>query len=132
MGKGFCDCSDFGACDCGLPQRPSSSPIGIKPLHNRVVVRPAPPETTIGGIILPDTVDQSKGLMEGVEGTVLAVGPGFYENGNHIAMSVKVGDRILFFNGTGLKVPYDGEELIVMLEPEIFAVMEPESKLVKV
>src|SRR5687767_1539484 len=73
--------------------------MNLKPLHDRLIVRPATPEeVTKGGIILPDTAKEKP-----VQGEVLAVGPGkLDENGKIVSMGVKVGDTVLYgkYSGT--------------------------------
>ncbi len=92
----------------------------LKPLADRVVVKPAPAEEkTKGGIIVPDTAKEKP-----VWGEVVAAGPGrVSDDGKHIAMEVKVGDRVLYGKYSGTEVTIDGEELLIMRESDIFAVM---------
>ncbi len=91
----------------------------IKPLADRVVVKPAPAEEkTKGGIIVPDTAKEKP-----VWGEVVAVGPGRVEDGKVITMEVKTGDKILYGKYSGTEVTLDGEELLIMRESDIFAIM---------
>ncbi|MEK6565483.1 MAG: co-chaperone GroES [Bacteroidota bacterium] len=91
----------------------------IKPLADRVVVKPAPAEEkTKGGIIVPDTAKEKP-----VWGEVVAVGPGRVEDGKVIQMEVKTGDKILYGKYSGTEVTLDGEELLIMRESDIFAIM---------
>jgi chaperonin GroES len=92
----------------------------LKPLADRVVVKPAPAEEkTKGGIIVPDTAKEKP-----VWGEVVAAGPGrVSEDGKHIEMEVKVGDRVLYGKYSGTEVTIDGEEYLIMRESDIFAVM---------
>ena len=91
----------------------------IKPLADRVVVKPAPAEEkTKGGIIVPDTAKEKP-----VWGEVVAVGPGRVEDGKIITMEVKTGDKILYGKYSGTEVTLDGEELLIMRESDIFAIM---------
>jgi chaperonin GroES len=92
----------------------------LKPLADRVVVRPSKAEEkTKGGIIVPDTAKEKP-----VWGEVIAAGPGrVTEDGKHIPMEVKVGDRVLYGKYSGTEVTIDGEELLIMRESDIFALM---------
>lgn len=91
----------------------------MKPLADRVVVKPAPAEEkTKGGIIVPDTAKEKP-----VWGEVVAVGPGRVEDGKIITMEVKTGDKILYGKYSGTEVTLDGEELLIMRESDIFAIM---------
>jgi chaperonin GroES len=93
----------------------------FRPLHDRVVVkRVKEEEKTKGGIIIPDTAQEKP-----QEGEVIAVGPGARdEDGERIALDVKVGDRILFGKWSGTEVKIDGEELLIMKESDIMGVIE--------
>ncbi len=92
----------------------------IKPLADRVVVKPAPAEEkTKGGIILPDTAKEKP-----VIGEVVAAGPGkVMENGTRVALEVKVGDRVLYGKYSGTEVTLDGEEYMIMRESDLFAIL---------
>ncbi len=93
----------------------------FRPLHDRVVVkRVKEEEKTKGGIIIPDTAQEKP-----QEGEVIAVGPGTRdEDGERIALDVKVGDRILFGKWSGTEVKIDGEDLLIMKESDIMGVIE--------
>jgi chaperonin GroES len=93
----------------------------FRPLHDRVVVRRVKEEEkTKGGIIIPDTAQEKP-----QEGEVIAVGPGARdEDGEYIAMDVKVGERILFGKWSGTEVKIDGEDLLIMKESDIMGVIE--------
>lgn len=92
----------------------------IKPLNDRVVVkRVAVEEKSPGGIIIPDAAKEKP-----VEGVVKAVGPGKVdEHGKVVAMSVKVGDIVLFGKYSGSEVKLDGEECLVIREDDILGVV---------
>jgi len=94
--------------------------MAIKPLADRVVVKPSEAEEkTSGGIILPDTAKEKP-----QEGTVIAVGPGkVSENGNKVTMEVKVGDKILYGKYSGTEIVIDGVEHLIMRESDILAVV---------
>jgi len=93
----------------------------LRPLHDRVVVKRLENETkTASGIVIPDNAAEKPD-----QGEVLAVGPGrLDEDGGRIKMDVKVGDRVLFGKYSGQTVKVDGEELLVMKEEDLFAVVE--------
>jgi chaperonin GroES len=92
----------------------------LKPLADRVVVRPSKAEEkTKGGIIVPDTAKEKP-----VWGEVIAAGPGrTTDDGKHIPMEVKIGDRVLYGKYSGTEVTIEGEELLIMRESDIFALM---------
>lgn len=94
--------------------------MNIKPLSDRVVVKPAPAEEkTKGGIILPDTAKEKP-----VQGEVVAVGPGrVSDDGKKIPMEVKKGDKVLYGKYSGTEVTIDGEEYLIMRESDIFAIV---------
>ena len=95
--------------------------MNLRPLHDRVIVKRIESETTpASGIVIPDNAAEKPD-----QGEVLAVGPGKHdEDGDRIAMSVKVGDRVLFGKYSGQTVKVNGEELLVMREEDLFAVVE--------
>lgn len=92
----------------------------VKPLADRVVIKPAAAEEkTKGGIILPDTAKEKP-----VIGEVVAVGPGkVAEDGKKILPEVKVGDKVLYGKYSGTEVTIDGAEFLIMREADIFAIM---------
>ena len=92
----------------------------LRPLADRVIVKRLENETkTASGIVLPDNATEKPD-----QGEVLAVGPGRVEDGKTIALTVKVGDRVLFGKYSGQAVKVDGEEMLVMKEDDLFAVVE--------
>jgi chaperonin GroES len=90
------------------------------PLADRVVVKPSKAEEmTKGGIIVPDTAKEKP-----VWGEVIAVGPGrVSDDGKIIPMEVKVGNMVLYGKYSGTEVTFEGEELLLMRESDIFAIM---------
>ncbi|MDI6400638.1 co-chaperone GroES [Balneolaceae bacterium ANBcel3] len=91
----------------------------IKPLSDRVLVRPdTAEETTSSGIIIPDSAKEKP-----QRGTVVAVGPGKVENGNKIDMTVKEGDKVLYGKYSGTEIEIGGEELMIMRESDILGVL---------
>ena len=97
------------------------SDLKIKPLADRVVIKPAEAEEkTKGGIILPDTAKEKP-----VEGTVVAAGPGKKsDDGKLIEMEVKVGNKVLYGKYSGTEVTINGEEYLIMRESDIFAIVK--------
>jgi len=95
--------------------------MNLKPLSDRVVVRRVDSESvTKGGIFIPDAATEKAD-----QGTVLAVGPGRRNsNGELIALDVAVDDQVLFGKFSGQTVKVEGEELLILREDDIFAVVE--------
>jgi chaperonin GroES len=93
----------------------------LRPLADRVIVKRVEQETkTASGIVIPDNVAEKPD-----QGEVLSVGPGKRnERGDIVAMNVKAGDRVLFGKYSGQTVKVDGDELLVMREEDLFAVVE--------
>ena len=93
----------------------------IRPLHDRVIVKRLEEErTSPGGIVIPDTAAEKP-----VEGKVVAVGKGkILEDGQVRPLDVKIGDKILFGKYSGTEVKVDGEDLVVMREEDVMAVIE--------
>ncbi len=93
----------------------------IRPLHDRVIVKRLESETkSAGGIVIPDSAAEKP-----VQGKVLAVGNGkILEDGKVRPLDVKVGDKILFGKYSGTEVKVDGDELVVMREEDVMAVIE--------
>lgn len=87
----------------------------LKPINDRVVVKPAPAEEkTKGGLILPDTAKEKP-----QNGEVMAVGPGK----DDIKMTVKVGDKVLYGKYAGQELHHDGEDYLIMREDDILVVL---------
>jgi chaperonin GroES len=93
----------------------------IRPLHDRVIVKRLEEErTSPGGILIPDTAAEKP-----VQGKIVAVGKGkILDDGQVRALDVKVGDKILFGKYSGTEVKVDGDELVVMREEDVMAVIE--------
>ena len=93
----------------------------LRPLHNRVVVKRLEEErTSPGGIVLPDNATEKP-----TRGEVLAVGPGrVLENGETKEIVDAVGDKVLFSKYSGTECEIEGDELVVMREDDIMAVIE--------
>ncbi len=94
--------------------------MNLKPLSDRIVVRPSKAEEkTKGGIIVPDTAKEKP-----VWGEVIAVGPGrMSDEGKVIPMTIKVGDQVLYGKYSGTEVTIEGEELLIMRESDVFAII---------
>mgnify|MGYP003352181216 CR=1 FL=1 len=91
----------------------------IKPLHDRVVVRVQDSETrTESGIVIPDNAKEKP-----TTGHVLAVGPGHYDNGTFVATSITEGAKVLFGQHAGQKVKVEDEEVTILRENDILAVL---------
>ena len=93
----------------------------LKPLLDRVVIKRLEEENrTAGGIIIPDTAKEKPST-----GEVVAVGPGGRdEDGKNVAMTLKVGDKVLFGKWSGTEIKINGEDLIIMKESEVFGILE--------
>ncbi len=92
----------------------------LKPLADRVVVKPVDvEETSKGGIILPGSAKEKPQVAE-----VVAVGPGGIVDGNEVKMLVKVGDRVITAKYTGTEVKYDGIEYSIVRQNDILAIVE--------
>lgn len=95
--------------------------MNIRPLHDRIIVRRMEEErTTASGIIIPDSAAEKPD-----RGEVLAVGPGKVGDDNErVALQVTVGDKVLFGKYAGTAIKEDGEELLIMREEDVLAVIE--------
>ena len=96
-------------------------PMKIRPLHDRVIVKRLDEErTSPGGIVIPDTATEKP-----IQGKVIAVGKGkILEDGKVRPLDVKVGDKILFGKYSGTEVKVDGDDLLVMREEDVMAIIE--------
>lgn len=91
----------------------------IKPIGDRVVVKPeAAEEKTSSGLYIPDTAKEKP-----QRGTVIAVGPGRFENGNKIDMTVQEGDTVLYGKYSGTEIALDGEDYLIVRESDILGVI---------
>ena len=93
----------------------------FRPVHDRVLVRRGGEEDrSTGGIIIPDTAQEKP-----IQGEILAIGPGARDDkGELTPLEVKVGDQVLFGKWAGNEITIDGEELVIMKESDIFAIIE--------
>ncbi len=95
--------------------------VNIKPLEDRIVVRPLEAEqTTASGLVIPDTAKEKP-----QEGEVMAVGPGrFNEDGDErIPMDISVGDKVIYSKYGGTEVKYGGDELLILSARDVLAVV---------
>ncbi|MFL2546300.1 MAG: co-chaperone GroES [Candidatus Rariloculaceae bacterium] len=95
--------------------------MNIRPLHDRVVIRRTEEEkTSPGGIVIPDSATEKP-----IKGEVVAVGNGkVLDSGETRALDLKAGDKVLFGKYSGTEVKVEGEELLVMREDDVMAVIE--------
>jgi len=95
--------------------------MSLRPLHDRVIVRRMEEErTSAGGIVIPDSATEKPS-----KGEIIATGNGkTLDNGDVRGLDVKIGDKVLFGKYSGTEVKVDGEELLVMREEDIMAIIE--------
>ena len=95
--------------------------LNLKPLGDRIVVEPLEQqETTVSGIILPETAKEKP-----QKGSVLATGPGARDDqGRRIVMDVQVGDIVLFAKYAGTEIKLDGKKLLIFKEGDVLAIVE--------
>ena len=95
--------------------------MNIRPLHDRVIIKRMEEErTSPGGIVIPDSAAEKP-----IRGEVVAVGNGkIMESGEVRALDLKVGEKVLFGKYSGTEVKVDGEDLLVMREEDVMAVIE--------
>jgi len=93
--------------------------MNLQPLEDRIVVRPAEAEeTTVSGLVIPDTAKEKP-----QQGEIVAVGPGRFDEGKRVPMDVKVGDKVLYGKYSGTEVTIDGEQLLILRESDVLAVI---------
>jgi chaperonin GroES len=97
-----------------------ATPTKVRPLHDRLLVRRVErKQTAKTGIIIPDSAKEKP-----QEGEILAVGNGkILENGSKVALDVRVGDKILFGKYSGTEIKIDGEDVLILREDEVLAVL---------
>jgi chaperonin GroES len=95
--------------------------VSIKPLEDRIVVRPVEAEqVTASGLVIPDTAKEKP-----QEAEVVAVGPGrFNDDGARIPVDVNVGDKVIFSKYGGTELKYDGQEYLVLSARDVLAIIE--------
>ncbi|MDT3699285.1 MAG: co-chaperone GroES [Thermincola sp.] len=95
--------------------------MNVKPLADRILIKPlAAEEKTASGIVLPDTAKEKP-----QQGEVLAVGSGkLLENGQKVALEVKVGDKVIYSKYAGNEIKIDGQECMILNERDILAIVD--------
>lgn len=92
----------------------------LKPLEDRIVVKPSEEETTTAsGIVIPDTAKEKP-----QEGEVVAVGPGRWEDGQRVPLDVAVGDKVIYSKYGGTEVKVEGEEYLILSARDVLAVVK--------
>ncbi len=92
----------------------------LEPLEDRVVVKPGEEEeTTVSGIVIPDTAKEKP-----QEGDVVAVGPGRFEDGSRVPVDVSVGDRVIYSKYGGTEVKVAGEEYLILSARDVLAIVK--------
>ena len=99
----------------------TASSTKLRPLGDRIVVKPTPrEEMTKSGIVLPDTAKEKP-----QEGEVLSVGPGkVLDDGSRSAMDVQVGDKVLYAKYAGTEFKVEGDDLLIISQKDILAIVE--------
>ena len=97
----------------------TATKVNIKPLEDRIVVQANEAETTTAsGIVIPDTAKEKP-----QEGTVIAVGPGRFENGNRLPLDIAVGDTVIYSKYGGTEIKYSNEDYLVLSSRDVLAVI---------
>jgi chaperonin GroES len=98
---------------------PTKAKVKIQPLADRVVVRPLEEsESMRGGLYIPDTAKEKP-----QQGEIIAVGPGRFEKGEKVPMELKVGQRVLYGKYSGTEVTLDDEQVLIIKESDVLAVI---------
>ena len=93
--------------------------IAIKPLEDRIVIKISEAEEkTASGLVIPDTAKEKP-----QEGTVVAVGPGRFDDGVRVPMDIKVGDVVLYSKYGGTEVAHKGEDLLILTSRDVLAII---------
>ena len=91
----------------------------LKPLEDRIVVKPSEDDTTTAsGIVIPDTAKEKP-----QEGEVIAVGPGRFEDGTRVPLDVSVGDKVIYSKYGGTEVKVKGDEYLILSARDVLAVV---------
>jgi chaperonin GroES len=92
----------------------------LEPLEDRIVVKPGEAEeTTVSGIVIPDTAKEKP-----QEGEVIAVGPSRFEEGNRVPVDVKVGDKVIYSKYGGTEVTVEGDDYLILSARDVLAVVK--------
>ena len=98
----------------------TATKVNLKPLEDRIVVTVLESEqTTASGIVIPDTAKEKP-----QEGTVLAVGPGRFENGQRLPLDIQEGDTVIFSKYGGTEVKFGADEYLILSARDVLAVVE--------
>ena len=98
----------------------TATKVNIKPLEDRIVVTVLESEqTTASGIVIPDTAKEKP-----QEGTVLAVGPGRFENGQRLPLDIQEGDTVIFSKYGGTEIKLGADEYLILSARDVLAVVE--------
>jgi chaperonin GroES len=97
----------------------TATKVNIKPLEDRIVVQANEAETTTAsGLVIPDTAKEKP-----QEGTVIAVGPGRFENGNRLPLDIAEGDTVIYSKYGGTEVKYGNEDYLILSSRDVLAVI---------
>jgi len=92
----------------------------LEPLEDRIVVKPGEAEeTTVSGIVIPDTAKEKP-----QEGEVVAVGPGRFEEGSRVPLDVKVGDKVIYSKYGGTEITVEGDDYLILSARDVLAVVK--------
>jgi chaperonin GroES len=98
----------------------SKGSVNMKPLGDRVVVRPLEEtEEMRGGLYIPDTAKEKP-----LQGEIIAVGPGRFEKGERVPMELSVGQKVLYSKYAGTEVRIGNDELLIIKESDVLAIVE--------
>jgi chaperonin GroES len=92
----------------------------LEPLEDRIVVKPGEAEeTTVSGIVIPDTAKEKP-----QEGEVMAVGPGRFEDGARVPLDVKVGDKVIYSKYGGTEIIVEGDDYLILSARDVLAIVK--------
>jgi chaperonin GroES len=92
----------------------------LEPLEDRIVVKPGEAEeTTVSGIVIPDTAKEKP-----QEGDVVAVGPGRFEDGTRVPLDVKVGDKVIYSKYGGTEIVVEGDDYLILSARDVLAIVK--------
>jgi chaperonin GroES len=92
----------------------------LEPLEDRIVVKPGEAEeTTVSGIVIPDTAKEKP-----QEGEVVAVGPGRFEDGTRVPLDVKVGDKVIYSKYGGTEIVVEGDDYLILSARDVLAIVK--------
>ena len=92
----------------------------LEPLEDRIVVKPGEAEeTTVSGIVIPDTAKEKP-----QEGEVVAAGPGRFEDGKRVPLDVKVGDKVIYSKYGGTEITVEGEDYLILSGRDVLAIIK--------